>query len=70
MSTQLTLNDAAKLLGLDSFDVNLAITGAAIDSRRVKKGNLFVAIVGDHTDGHHYISEAREAGASLSLIHI
>ena len=40
MSTQLTLNDAAKLLGLDSFDVNLAITGAAIDSRKVKRGDL------------------------------
>ena len=68
MSTQLTLNDAAELLGLESFDVNLAITGAAIDSRRVKRGNLFVAIVGDHTDGHHYISEAREAGASVALV--
>ena len=68
MSTRLTLNDAAELLGLDSFDVNVVITGAAIDSRRVRRGNLFVAIVGEHTDGHNYISEAREAGASVALV--
>ena len=68
MSSQLTLNDAAELLGIRSFDINVDITGATIDSRKVKKGDLFVAIVGEHSNGHHYISAAREAGASVALV--
>ena len=68
MSAQLTINDAAELLGISSFDINVAITGAAIDSRKVKGGDLFVAIVGEHNDGHHYISAAREAGAAVALV--
>ena len=68
MSIQLMLNDAAELLGIGYFDINLAITGAAIDSRKVKRGDLFVAIVGDHDDGHDYVSAARKAGASAALV--
>ena len=68
MSIKLTLNDAAELLGIRSFDINPFITGAVIDSRKVKRGDLFVAIAGEHNDGHDYVSEAREAGASAALV--
>ena len=40
-----------------------SITGIALDSRQVKPGNLFVALTGGSTDGHHYISAAIEKGA-------
>lgn len=33
------------------------------DSRQVKKGSLFVCLVGEHTDGHQYIGPAIKAGA-------
>src|SRR4030042_1141967 len=39
------------------------ITGIVSDSRLVKPGNLFVALVGGTTDGHRYISAAIEQGA-------
>lgn len=39
------------------------VTGLAYDSRRVTPGMLFVAIPGQHTDGHDYIQNAIERGA-------
>lgn len=39
------------------------IAHAVLDSRDVTPGDLFVAFVGQHTDGHNYIAAALEAGA-------
>jgi UDP-N-acetylmuramoyl-L-alanyl-D-glutamate--2,6-diaminopimelate ligase len=38
------------------------------DSRKIKKNNLFIAISGFETDGHQYISQAIENGASTVVI--
>jgi UDP-N-acetylmuramoyl-L-alanyl-D-glutamate--2,6-diaminopimelate ligase len=43
------------------------ITGIAYDSRRVTPGMLFVAIPGQHTDGHEFISNAIERGAAAVI---
>ncbi len=40
------------------------ISGFSIDSRSVKKGELFFAIKGPHNDGHDYIGDAVENGAA------
>ena len=40
------------------------IHGVCIDSRKVFNGSLFVAIKGENTDGHLYISSAISSGAS------
>ena len=39
------------------------ITEAAIDSRQVIPGSLFVALPGEHLDGHSYVGEAFRRGA-------
>lgn len=39
------------------------VTGIAIDSRAVQPGDLFVALVGEQTDGHRYLQQALERGA-------
>jgi UDP-N-acetylmuramoyl-L-alanyl-D-glutamate--2,6-diaminopimelate ligase len=39
------------------------VTGVAYDSRRVTPGALFVAIPGEHTDGHRHARAAVDAGA-------
>ncbi|NPV75841.1 MAG: UDP-N-acetylmuramoyl-L-alanyl-D-glutamate--2,6-diaminopimelate ligase [Anaerolineae bacterium] len=39
------------------------ITGVVYDSREVQPGNIFVALKGGNTDGHHYIANAVERGA-------
>ena len=48
-------------------DVEVDITGVNIDSRRIEKGHLFVAIPGTVTDGHKFIPKAIEQGASAVL---
>ena len=40
------------------------VTGIALDSRNVQPGNLFVAIHGAQVDGHRFIGDAVELGAS------
>ena len=39
------------------------IQGINIDSRLVKKGDVFIAVRGTQTDGHQYIAAAEEKGA-------
>lgn len=48
-------------------DSEAEITGVNIDSRKVEKGHLFVAIKGTQTDGHHFIPKALELGAVAVL---
>jgi UDP-N-acetylmuramoyl-L-alanyl-D-glutamate--2,6-diaminopimelate ligase len=43
------------------------ITGVNIDSRKIEKGHLFVAIKGTQTDGHRFIPKAIELGAVAVL---
>lgn len=43
------------------------ITGVNIDSRRIEKGHLFVAIRGTQVDGHQFIAKAIELGAAAVL---
>ncbi|HSL98129.1 MAG TPA: UDP-N-acetylmuramoyl-tripeptide--D-alanyl-D-alanine ligase [Candidatus Deferrimicrobiaceae bacterium] len=44
------------------------IRGAAVDSRVVEPGNLFVALPGERTDGHRYLAAAVAAGAAALVI--
>jgi UDP-N-acetylmuramoyl-L-alanyl-D-glutamate--2,6-diaminopimelate ligase len=55
------------LEGLSDFelrgDPGVEIAGLAYDSRQVKRGDLFVAIRGQQSDGHGFIGKAVEKGA-------
>ncbi len=46
---------------------DIDITGVNIDSRRIGKGHLFVAMVGTQVDGHQFISKAIAQGAAAIL---
>jgi len=50
-----------------SGDNNLDIYGLTMDSRKVQKNWLFVAIKGTLSNGHDYINQAIEAGASAII---
>ena len=41
----------------------------AIDSRQIAGGELFVALPGEHVDGHDYALQAAERGAAAVLVH-
>lgn len=65
----LTLADAVEALTNNRPPVaERIITEAAVDSRQVIPGSLFVAIPGERVDGHDYVSEAFSRGASFALI--
>ncbi|MCY3771619.1 MAG: UDP-N-acetylmuramoyl-tripeptide--D-alanyl-D-alanine ligase [Gemmatimonadetes bacterium] len=44
------------------------ITGVCSDTRRIREGNLFVAIAGERYDGHDFVPEAMRSGACASLV--
>jgi len=44
---------------------NVEVGGVTADSRRVRPGWVFVAVRGEHIDGHDYLPAAAAAGASL-----
>ena len=48
-------------------DEDIDITGVNIDSRKIEKGHLFVAMKGTQTDGHKFIPKALELGAAAVL---
>jgi UDP-N-acetylmuramoyl-tripeptide--D-alanyl-D-alanine ligase len=49
-------------------DGPLVVSGAVVtDSRDVEAGGLFVALPGEHVDGHDYAARAVSAGAALVL---
>lgn len=60
------------LKGIDAtFDKSLEntqVTGISIDSRLTKKGNLFVALEGTHTDGINFVDEALKNKASACVV--
>lgn len=65
----LTLADMLEALtGRKVWAAGHVITDAAVDSRLVIPGALFVALPGERTDGHDFVEAAFERGASVALI--
>lgn len=46
-----------------NIDKDIKINSVSIDSRRIKKNDLFIALKGDNFDGHDFIEEAFQKGA-------
>ena len=63
------VTDLEKILNAKKVNItrDVEITGIAIDSRKVKKGDLFIPFLGENVDGHNYIKSAFEKGAAASL---
>tara|TARA_E500000178_G_C17016059_1_gene753052 strand:- start:1248 stop:2645 length:1398 start_codon:yes stop_codon:yes gene_type:complete len=51
-----------------NFLNSVKITGVSIDTRTLKKNELFIAIKGKNFDGHHFIEEAINIGASGVIV--
>jgi murE/murF fusion protein len=62
------LNSKGINLILDKKIKEMSFSGAAIDSKQIKKDNLFFALKGKNTDGHRYLNEAFKNGASLAIV--
>ena len=57
-----------KIVGLAENIKNFSFTSVAIDSRQVVPGALFVPLIGEFQDGHKYIPQAIEKGASVIFV--
>ncbi len=66
MTHQVRLDNLTKFIpgSVKGTAPNIPITGITLDSRKVQLGNLFVALLGENTDGHRYIPQAIERGAA------
>jgi UDP-N-acetylmuramoyl-tripeptide--D-alanyl-D-alanine ligase len=47
---------------------NCSFTGVSTDSRTIVAGELFIALRGDHFDGHQYVSAAQARGAAAAVV--
>ncbi len=56
--------DAAQALSIHG-NADIDITGIKTDSRQIKKNDLFIAVKGTQTDGHDYIPQAIDKGATV-----
>ena len=52
------------------MDMDMDILGVGYDSRTIRSGELFVAIKGYESDGHDYIDQALDKGASCVICEI
>ena len=68
----LTLAEIAEVTGGaltgDADPAALVSGGVEFDSRRIGPGGLFLALAGEHADGHDFVDAARAAGAAAALV--
>jgi UDP-N-acetylmuramoyl-tripeptide--D-alanyl-D-alanine ligase len=66
--SQLWTSQEAAQATLGRATQNFAASGLSIDTRTLKKDDLFVAIQGESRDGHDFVSAALKAGAAAALV--
>ncbi|MDD2759294.1 MAG: UDP-N-acetylmuramoyl-tripeptide--D-alanyl-D-alanine ligase [Methylomonas sp.] len=65
---RLTLSDVTTAVQGELSGGNPCATGISIDTRTLKTGDLYIAIAGQHFDGHDFVAQAEQAGASALLL--
>ena len=64
----MTLSMLADVLKGSRQGPDVLFTGVGTDSRTLRRGDLFVALVGDRFDGHQFLAEALATGAAGALL--
>lgn len=64
---KIPLNLIAKHLGI-SHKNSIPVEGFAIDSRRIKAGEVFFALPGNSVDGHEFLQEVSDKGAIAAIV--
>ncbi len=62
-----TIKEICKALKLDTIENKISFSGISIDTRTIKKGNLYIPLKGKNFDGHDFIENAFKKGASACL---
>ncbi|MBE6453675.1 MAG: UDP-N-acetylmuramoyl-tripeptide--D-alanyl-D-alanine ligase [Alphaproteobacteria bacterium] len=58
----------AEVVGFNGNVADVDIDNIVTDSRKVKKGDLFIAIKGENFDGHNFVQQVLENGAALVIV--
>jgi len=65
----LTIADVIETLsGIRPSWAEIRLLGAEVNSRQVNSETIFLALPGEHVDGHDYIQDAFEHGAILAIV--
>lgn len=62
------LQDWQGLLEANIQGRNVPITGVSSDTRTLQPGDAFVALIGERFDGHSFMQEAQQRGASCVIV--
>ena len=49
-------------------DPNAKISGVSVDTRTIEQGDLFIALTGENSDGHKFLSDALSKGADGVMV--
>ncbi|MGI8522879.1 MAG: UDP-N-acetylmuramoyl-tripeptide--D-alanyl-D-alanine ligase [Nocardioides sp.] len=63
----LTLAQIAEIVGGERYAEATVTAPSFLDSRQAVPGGLFVALAGEHSDGHQHAASAHAAGAAATL---
>ncbi|MGH3473489.1 MAG: UDP-N-acetylmuramoyl-tripeptide--D-alanyl-D-alanine ligase [Aeromicrobium sp.] len=64
---EMSVSEIATVVGGVAYGNAQVTAPASLDSRAVETGSLFVALAGEHVDGHDYVESAIENGAAAAL---
>lgn len=64
-----SLSEIASAIGGTLHGDDAVASGVATDSRTVRSGEIFVAIAGEHADGHDFVGDAFDHGAIGAVVH-
>ncbi len=62
------LSQASRVLGAEHRGADVEFSAVGIDSRAVRRGELFVALKGERFDGHAFLGQVQQAGAVAALV--
>ena len=72
MAVRISINNTEKLSkiikNITGVRLTSPITGITTDSRDCKPGDLYIALLGDRSNGHHYLQDVDTMDASAALI--
>lgn len=57
-----TLSSAAAMIGARLLGDDRGFEAVSTDSRKMVAGDLFVALRGEHFDGHEFVAQAKATG--------
>ncbi len=65
---KISTSKLAEIVGFKGELIDVVIERVETDSRKIQKGDLFIAIRGEKFDGHNFVKQVLEAGAELVVV--